>query len=57
MLNLYHSPIQYQPIDDEKYENKKDILKYKSTSLGFGSRFTYKTEKSDEINPGPIYQT
>lgn len=25
--------------------------------LGYGKKFTYKTDKSDEESPGPIYKT
>lgn len=31
--------------------------KYKQVSQGFGTKYTYKTSKEDEVGPGPIYQT
>eukprot|EP00347_Sterkiella_histriomuscorum_P004703 403359433 len=35
---------------------KDEKSPYKKISLGYGQKMTYKTDKSDETNPGPIYQ-
>jgi hypothetical protein len=44
-------PIQY---DSELVKEEKN--QYKKISLGFGNKYTYKTSKADETNPGPIYE-
>jgi len=44
-----NSPISYQ-------SNVKPVRREKrSSSMGYGNRFTYKTTKNDETTPGPKY--